>query len=157
MSFVFSCLGGGHFFLSCCLIALLLLFGFNPTFSLSICGFDLRKNATILWSRTYDGREGPSLIYRYTHVIFFVKKRRQFFLQNIVRHFFSKILPFAFNCYAALRNESCFRVFQRVLSLDNFTSYMSNFRLRSVNVYILNFYLAPNPSGLLLSVTLYFM
>ena len=39
------------------------------------------------------------------------------------------ILPFAFNRYAAPRNESCFRVFQRVLSLDNLTFHMSNFRL----------------------------
>ena len=50
------------------------------------------------------------------------------------------LLPFAIKRYTAPRNESCFRVFQRMLSFDNFTFHVSNFKLGGVNVCILNFY-----------------
>ena len=46
------------------------------------------------------------------------------------------VIPFAIKRYTAPRNESCFRVFQRVLSFDNFTFHVSNFKLRGVNVCV---------------------
>ena len=46
------------------------------------------------------------------------------------------LLPFAIKRYTAPRNESCFRVFQRVLSFDNFTFHVSNFKLGGVNVCV---------------------
>jgi hypothetical protein len=40
--------------LSCCRTAMLVLFGFRPLFSLSICCFDLTKKVTILWKTMTD-------------------------------------------------------------------------------------------------------
>ena len=60
--------------------------------------------------------------------------------QNLTGESQNRLLPFAIKRYTAPRNESCFRVFQRMLSLDNFTFHVSNFKLGGVNVCILNSY-----------------